>query len=121
MKIPKPTDDDIEHFRSLFDDRPQVELRPMFGNMAAFVVENRQMCAGLFGELVGLRLPDDQRAELARVDGAGLFGPEDRPMKEYVAMPVAWRSGHDDQVEQWIDRAIAHTSTLPAKKPKKKR
>ncbi|MGI9603907.1 MAG: TfoX/Sxy family protein [Acidimicrobiales bacterium] len=121
MKIPKPTDADKDYFLSLFDDRLEVELRPMFGNVAAFVADNSQMCAGLFGPLVGLRLGDTERAELAAVDGAGPFGPEDRPMKEYVAMPEQWRVDHDDVVEQWIERAIAHTASLPPKKKKAKK
>ena len=118
--IPKPSDDDKAYFASLFEDRPDVELKPMFGNLAAFSVNNSQMCSGLFGPLVGVRLPEDQRQELLAVDGAGPFGPEDRPMKEYVALPPAWRSGHDDDVDAWIDRAVAHTATLATKKKRKR-
>lgn len=118
MKIPKPSDDDKAYFRSVFDDRAELELKPMFGNLAAFTVNNQQMCAGLFGPLVGLRLNDEDRVEMSANEGAGPFGPVDRPMKEYVAMPPAWRSGHDDDVDRWVDRAIAHTVALP---PKKKR
>ena len=41
-------------------------------------------------------------------------------MKEYVALPLDWRTGHDDAVDAWIDRAIAHTATLPPKKQRKR-
>ncbi len=87
----------------------------MFGNLAVFVRSNGQMCAGLFGASVGLRLDENDRAELFAIDGAAPFGPEGRPMKEYVAIPPAWRQG-DDDVDGWIDRAIAHTQSLPPKK-----
>ena len=119
--IPKPSDDDKAYFASLFEHRPDVELKPMFGNLAAFSVNNAQMCAGLFGPLVGIRLDEAQREELLAVKGAGPFGPEDRPMKEYVSLPPSWRTGHDDEVDAWIDTAVAHTATLPAKKKKAKK
>lgn len=121
MKVAKPTDDDKAYFAELFGEHPALELKPMFGNLAAFVRENSQMCAGLFGASVGLRLPTEQRDELLAIDGAGPFGPEGRPMKEYVAIPTAWRDNvHAESapVDTWIDRAIAHTEALPPKKKK---
>jgi hypothetical protein len=120
MEIPKPTDADKDYFRLVFDDRPEIEVKAMFGNLAAFVVTNQQMCAGLFGPLVGVRLGEDERAELAAVEGSDVFGPPERPMKEYVSMPTSWRKPtHADKVDAWVDRAITHTTTLPAKKKKK--
>lgn len=121
MKIAKPSDADKEFFRSIFDDRAELEVKPMFGNLAASVVTNRQMCAGLFGPFVGLRLDEKGRAELLAVAGAGPFGPEDRPMKEYVALPSSWREGHEAELEAWVDRAIAHTASLAPKPAKKKK
>jgi hypothetical protein len=118
MKIDKPTDADKDYFRSVFDDRPELEVKPMFGNLAAFVVSNQQMCAGLFGSNVGVRLSEEQRSELRTEKGAGDFGPADRPMKEYVALPPAWR-GDSAKTEAWVDRAIAHTTTLALKKKRK--
>jgi TfoX/Sxy family transcriptional regulator of competence genes len=40
MEIPKPSDTDKEFFRSLVPQRPGVEVKPMFGNMGAFVNGN---------------------------------------------------------------------------------
>lgn len=90
----------------------------MFGNLAAFV--NGNMFMGLFGRDVGVRLAEADREKLAAEPGAGAFGPEDRPMKEYVAMPTSWR---DDPTAtaRWVDRALAHTATLPPKATKKTR
>lgn len=116
MKIPKPTDEDKAYFESLVPDAPHVEVKPMFGNIAAFV--NGNMFMGLFGPAVGVRLGDDDRAELLIIDGAGPFGPEQRPMKEYVALPEAWRTDAS-HAEDWIDKALAHTAAMPPKKKKK--
>ena len=40
-------------------------------------------------------------------------------MKEYATMPPAWR---DDKAKTtaWVDKALAHASTLPPKEKKKK-
>ncbi len=89
MKIPRPSADDKTYFESLVPEAPGVEIKPMFGNVAAFA--NGNMFMGLFGPDVGVRLPDDARAELAATSGAGTSGPPERPMKEYTSLPPQWR------------------------------
>ena len=89
MQIPKPTDADKEFFRSVLPDDPEIEIKPMFGNLGAFVHGN--MFAGLFGPDVGVRLDDGGRAELEAADGSGPFGPGERPMGGYLSLPRAWR------------------------------
>src|SRR5437899_3196120 len=73
MQIPKPTDADKERFRSLVPDDPAVEVKPMFGNLGAFV--NGNMFMGLFGADVGVKLADADQ-EALRKAGGGPFGPE---------------------------------------------
>ena len=90
MEIPKPSEADKEYFRSLLPDSPEIEIKPMFGNLGAFVHGN--MFAGLFGAAVGVRLADADRDELAAVAGAGAFGPAERPMGGYLSLPPAWRA-----------------------------
>jgi TfoX/Sxy family transcriptional regulator of competence genes len=91
----------------------------MFGNLAAFV--NGNMFMGLFGSDVGVRLPETDRMVLLEAEGAGPFGPEGRPMGEYVSIPAVWR-GDPERTAHWSDRALEHVATLPrkAKKPRKK-
>ncbi len=86
MQIPKPSDADKAYFRSIVPDDPRVEIKPMFGNMAAFV--NGNMFMGLFGADVGVRLAPADAAVLAAMDGAGPFGPAERPMGGYVGSHV---------------------------------
>jgi len=118
MKIPKPSEADKDYFRSIVPDDPRVEVKPMFGNVAAFV--NGNMFMGLFGPDVGVRLSDAERDELAVIPGAGAFGPAERPMKEYVTMPAAWRDD-GDTTDSWVARALEHTAAMPAKKKKSKK
>jgi TfoX/Sxy family transcriptional regulator of competence genes len=115
MPMPKPTDEDRTFFRALAPDDPRVEVKPMFGNLGAFV--NGAMFMGLFGAEVGLKLGDADRAELLAVDGAGPFGPPDRPMGGYVAIPRAWRE-RPDEARRWVGAALEHVAALPPKKPK---
>ena len=113
MKIPKPTEDDRARFAELVPDAPHVEVKPMFGNLGAFVNGNRFM--GLFGSDVGFKLPEDDQHRLLAEPGAGPFGPEERPMAGYVTIPAGWPA---DAANGWIGRSLDYVGGLPPKKPK---
>ena len=117
MKMPKHTDEDKARFRTLVPDAAGVEVKPMFGSVGAFV--NGNMFAGLFGTDVGVKLDDEARDELARIEGSGPFGPEERPMGVCLALPESFS---DDEASAWMERARDYVATLPPKekKPKKK-
>lgn len=116
MQMPKPTAVDRDRFHRLVPDDPRVQVRPMFGNVAAFV--NGNMFMGLFGADIGVKLPDDAREELLAIDGAGPFGPAERPMGRYVTMPSAW-TDDPTQAAPWVQRSLAYVGGLPPKKPKR--
>jgi TfoX/Sxy family transcriptional regulator of competence genes len=114
VKIPKPSDADRARFTELVPDEVGVEAKPMFGNLGAFV--NGNMFMGLFGEQIGVKLPDDEsRTRLLAVPGTGPFGPEDRPMGGYVALPPDWTV---DEARPWVAEALAAAGELPPKAPK---
>ena len=116
MQLPKASDDAKALFAEVVPDDPRVVVKPMFGNLGAFV--NGNMFAGLFGDRIGVRVLDDaRRAELAATDGAGPFGPEERPMGGYVAAPAAW-SGEPERIAGWVARAFEEVQALPPKAPK---
>jgi TfoX/Sxy family transcriptional regulator of competence genes len=110
VQIPKPTEADKERFTGLVPEAPDVEVKPMFGNLGAFVHGN--MFMGLFGPDVGIKLPDDGQQELLAVPGTGPFGPAERPMGGYVTLPADWSA---DQAWSWIDRSLEHVAALPPK------
>ena len=118
MEIPKPSEEDKEYFRAIVPEDPRVEVKPMFGNVAAFV--NGNMFMGLFGPDVGLRLAEPARAELEAMAGAGPFGPAGRPMGQYVTMPAAWRD-QPDITGTWVQRSLDHVAAMPAKQKKSKK
>ena len=113
MQMPKPTDEDKERFRSLVPDDPRVEVKPMFGNLGAFV--NGNMFMGLFGADVGVKLDDADRATVA-AQGGGPFGPEERPMGGYVTLPGDWSPA---EAEPWVSASLALVGALPPKEKKK--
>ena len=116
MNIPRPDEDSKEFFRSLLPDNPRITIRPMFGNISAFV--NGNMFAGLFGNDLFVRLSEESRKELLEKKGASLLEPmKGRPMKEYVVIPKAWRNQHET-ARTWVIRSLDWSSKLPPKKMK---
>jgi TfoX/Sxy family transcriptional regulator of competence genes len=117
-KIPKPSQEAKDLFTSLVPDHPAVSIRPMFGQLSAFV--NGNMFMGIFGEDVLLRLPEEDRAQLMEA-GGGPFEPmPGRPMREYVVLPAAWRD-EPERIRGWAARALDHAEELPPKRPAPKR
>jgi TfoX/Sxy family transcriptional regulator of competence genes len=116
MEIPRPTDEDKAAFNALVPERPDVVVKPMFGNLGAFV--NGNMFMGLFGPSIGVKLEETDREALLSVDGAGPFGPPERPMGGYVSLPASWRTP-TRQTEDWVNRSVEYVAALPAKAPKK--
>jgi TfoX/Sxy family transcriptional regulator of competence genes len=116
MKIPKPTQRSRALFESLVPNDDRVDVKPMFGNLGAFV--NGNMFMGLFGSDVGVKLADaDQPTLLAA--GGGPFGPSERPMSGYVSLPAAIDV---ESARPWVRRSIDYVGNLPPKatKPRKK-
>jgi TfoX/Sxy family transcriptional regulator of competence genes len=117
MQIPKPTEADKEYFRSVLPNSPEVEVKPMFGNLGAFVHGN--MFAGLFGAAVGVRLADADRDALTAFGGIEPFGPAERPMGGYLSLPTSWRED-PARAADWVGRALNHVAEMPPKKTKPK-
>jgi TfoX/Sxy family transcriptional regulator of competence genes len=116
--IPRPDEESKAFFESVVPDHPAVTLRPMFGNLAAFV--NGNLFMGLYGPDVFVRLPEDERAAVNGQGGAPFSPMPGRPMKEYVVLPEAWR-GEPDRVREWAGRSLDWAEELPAKQPRPKR
>jgi TfoX/Sxy family transcriptional regulator of competence genes len=114
--MPKPSEADRTRFTKLVPEGPGVEVKPMFGNLGAFV--NGNMFMGLFGAAIGVKLPDGPRQELLAQPGAGPFGPEERPMGGYASIPGGWTA---DEASPWVDMALEAAAALPPKPAKKAR
>jgi TfoX/Sxy family transcriptional regulator of competence genes len=115
MKMPKPTAEDKARFESLVPRDARVEVKPMFGNLGAFV--NGNMFMGLFGSDVGLKLDDTAQGALTSA-GGGSFGPAERPMGGYVSLPAKFSAA---EAKQWIASSLDYVASLPPKTPKPKK
>jgi TfoX/Sxy family transcriptional regulator of competence genes len=116
MQMAKASDESKALFRSVVPDAPGAEVKPMFGNIGAFV--NGNMFAGLFGDRIGVRVLDDEtRGELAAIPGVDPFGPAERPMGGYLALPEEWAS-EPERLSAWVARAFESVAALPPKAPK---
>jgi TfoX/Sxy family transcriptional regulator of competence genes len=111
MKIPKPTQADMDRFREIVPEYPEVDIKPMFGNLGAFV--NGNMFMGLFGSAIGVKLDVSDRDALVAL-GGGSFGPAERPMSGYVTLPASW-APESEQVDEWVMTALTYVSAMPAK------
>src|ERR1700688_2092971 len=101
--MPKPSDEAKAAFTKLVPAGPTVTLRPMFGNLAAFV--NGNMFAGLFGADLVVRLPDDQSARLRKLVGRDFAPMAGRPMKGYVTVSSTWHT-RPEPAKEWIATAL---------------
>jgi TfoX/Sxy family transcriptional regulator of competence genes len=115
VQFPKHSEADKERFRTLIPEAVGVEVKPMFGSVGAFV--NGNMFAGLFGTSIGVKLDPESAETLRAIDGSGPFGPEERPMGGYVSLPDAFPH---NEARAWVELALAHVATLPAKVKKPK-
>ncbi|MGO4122652.1 TfoX/Sxy family protein [Arthrobacter sp. YAF16] len=120
MEMPKASDADKEHFRSLIPDHPGVVIKPMFGNLGAFV--NGNMFAGLFGSTIGVKLSTADQAALESSERTVPFGPAERPMGGYTGLPEVWNGDGggtgEERARAWVERAFEYVAGLPPKAPK---
>jgi TfoX/Sxy family transcriptional regulator of competence genes len=111
----------IQTFAEALPEAPLVQQRKMFGFPAAFAGGN--MFAGLHGNDVLVRLPEDARTSLLSQPGAHVFEPmAGRPMREYVVLPQAIVADRTS-LREWLDRGFQYAAGMAPKeaRPTKKK
>ena len=116
--MPKPSEQAKAAFARLVPDEPSVTMRPMFGNISAFV--NGNMFAGLFGEDLFVRLPEEQAAPIRKQGGRNFEPMAGHAMSGYVVVPTTW-SSKPAASKAWIAAALSFTRGLPPKAAKAKK
>lgn len=118
MKMVKATDEEKDFFRQIMGVFGEATVKPMFGQLGAFV--NGNMFACMLGPQIGVKLIDDEtRDELLAIPGTDYFAPGGRPMKHIVTVPAAWRQ-QPELISEWALVALAQVSELPPKKTQPK-
>jgi TfoX/Sxy family transcriptional regulator of competence genes len=116
--LPKPDDETKAFFRSVVPEEPDIQVRPMFGNAAAFV--NGNMFAGLFGQELFVRVSGSDREELSAAGGGSFEPMPGRPMMGYTTLPESWRRD-EAKAHDWILRALESARALPPKQSRSKK
>ena len=110
--MPKPSEQAKAAFTKLVPAAPAVTMRPMFGNLAAFV--NGNMFAGLYGEDLFVRLPDEESGPIRKHGGRDFEPMPGHAMKGYVMVPATWRA-KPGATQTWIAASLQFARGLPPK------
>jgi TfoX/Sxy family transcriptional regulator of competence genes len=110
--MPKSSDQAKAVFTRLVPGGPTVTMRPMFGNLSAFV--NGNMFAGLFGEDLFVRLSEDDSARVRKQGGRDFEVMPGRAMRGYVTVPSGWHA-KPAATTAWIATALEFTAKMPPK------
>jgi TfoX/Sxy family transcriptional regulator of competence genes len=111
-KMPKLDAEARAFFESVVPEHPDVQVRPMFGQLSAFV--NGNMFMGVFGKDVFVRLQDDDGARLLKAGGRPFEPMKGRAMSGYVVLPDAWQRRRG-KVKEWAERSLDWAEELPPK------
>jgi TfoX/Sxy family transcriptional regulator of competence genes len=117
MKMPRPSEEAKAAFSKLVPDEPAVTLKPMFGQLSAFV--NGNMFCGIFGEELMVRLPEAEIDAVKKLGGRDFEPMAGHKMSGYVIVPGDWRAKHAPAIAL-IKKALANARAMPAKAAKKK-
>ena len=113
MTMPKPSEDAKAAFSRVVPDEPAITIKPMFGQLSAFV--NGNMFCGIYGEEFIVRLPAEEIEKVKKKGGRDFEPVAGHKMGGYVVVPGDWRAKPPAAL---IRRALEETRKMPAKKPK---
>jgi len=101
-----------ERIRCLLEGRSDLSERKMFGGLAFLVGGN--MCVGVVGEELMVRVGPKQHASALRSPHARPMDFTGRPMQGFVFVACEGFEA-DDDLHRWVTRGLAFASSLPAK------
>ena len=98
--------------RQALAPRPDIDERKMFGGLAFMLRGN--MCCGVAGETLMLRLGNDGAAAALREPHTRPMDFTGKPLKSMVYVEPAGIAAPED-LNRWVNRAADFTATLPLK------
>jgi hypothetical protein len=98
--------------RDVLGDRPGLAEKQMFGGLA-FLLHGNMAC-GVRGDDLIVRVAAEVADAAQDEPGTRPFDLTGRPMKGWLLVDPG---GHaeDEDLRRWVDRGVAHASSLPAK------
>jgi hypothetical protein len=114
MSWEKSSTELVELLKRIVPAAPNIQQKPMFGYLCAFV--NGNLFMGLFKQGMLFRLsPSDQVAFLDQQDTAYFEPVPGRKMSGYVICEDPFAAG-EEEMTNWMKCALAFASKLPPKK-----
>lgn len=111
-------DEMADRVRDVLAAQEGISEKRMFGGIC-FLHNNNMVCGCDNSPGLMLRVGPDAYEETLQLEHAGEMDFTGRPMKGFVHVePEGYES--QEELAEWISRAIAFTSTLPPKVPKPK-
>jgi hypothetical protein len=101
-----------ERIRQRLARRKNVEAKKMFGCICFFI--NGNALAGVWKDRLIARLGPDEGEAALREPHVRAFDITGRPMRNWVAVEPEGVE-HDEQLHDWVQRALRFVTTLPAK------
>ena len=117
MKMPRPSEQAKASFAELVPDEPAVTIKPMFGQISAFV--NGNMFCGLWGDELVVRLPEPDLARVKQEGGRDFEPMAGHKMGGYAVVAGEWR-GKGSHATALVMRALEVAREMPAKVAKAK-
>lgn len=101
-----------ERIRDALSRRRNIEERKMFGSVCFLL--NGNLLVGVWKDSLIARLGPDEGGVALREPHVKVFDVTGRPMKNWVMVEPEGVE-EDNQLKEWIGRAVAFVGTLPAK------
>jgi TfoX/Sxy family transcriptional regulator of competence genes len=101
-----------ERVRKVLRRRKDVTERKMFGGLAFLL--NGNMCCGVVGKDLCLRLGNDGAAEALKERHTREMDFTGKPLRSMVYVRPAGIKA-DDDLKSWVKRAVTFTKSLPPK------
>lgn len=101
-----------QRIRDVLEDRPELTERKMFGGLAFLLGGN--MTVGIVGEQLMARVGPDAWDDALAQPHAREMDFTGKSMRGFVYVDAAGVA-EDEDLQAWIDRAAAFTSSLPPK------
>jgi hypothetical protein len=101
-----------DRVRAVLSDEFGVTEQKMFGGLAFMLRGN--MCVGVLGEDLLLRLGPDRGPKAIEEDGLRVMDFTGRPMKAFVMAEPATVASEAD-LRRWVGEAVAFAGSLPEK------
>ncbi|MBI3606944.1 MAG: TfoX/Sxy family protein [Nitrospirae bacterium] len=102
-----------ERIRNHLGTRRRVVEKRMFGGLAFLL--NGNMCCGVHGQELIVRLPADETDRALSKPHARIFDLSGRPMKGWILVQAKGLAD-DGALAQWVEVGASYAASLPAKK-----